>query len=617
MVTKDVHRPRRRRRRRGWIQPGARTSHQVDDLPRRARCLGERAGRGPAEADRKACSARTRAVRRGGACAGRLRGRTPPKSKCWARRRRADANRDQPRNAGNEHQTGFALDLPAARAHRALRHRVPRAGGVDRGVCAGLRRRRFTEIVSSKIVAGGTRRRRQSVRASNTSTASRTWRRARSSTRNTVCWASSASSKRGTYSGRAGRCRVTHRVLLARPGVWASSRAPKTSSHSSANCSANVRGSAAALRRQLRWLDAYLPSLMNVPSWTFDECVDRLRRAHERTDLADDLDPEAEASRARWPSVKRGCRRYSCSGSRCRSVPSTRTIWATVATRPASIFCSRRGDHAGGQPAPACGSKSRAVGARIDPTAFGPPPHVRLRHAAGWWAGDRGGAPDRTDPRPRKRPRSHALPARSQPTYPLGLRAGALDDSDRIRSHCSLRTHMRRLKENVMPPRPRNTLTVVVALAPRPRGARDGACRPVPHDGHLRRHDVLRPRFSGIHGHGVDTGALRDTRSPSPVAPAPRSRVVGVCDVGGPLLSSDGRNRPSAGAISPSSAWSTRTAAGREPSHRTYAGPPGPIEAGGYELCVVSEIVGHPFTGDDRPGTPGALAIFPCPSTCA
>jgi nondiscriminating aspartyl-tRNA synthetase len=37
-----------------------------------------------------------------------------------------------------------------------------------------------------------------------------------------------------------------------------------------------------------------LPSMMNVPTWSFSECLDRLRAAHQRTDLVDDLDPEAE-----------------------------------------------------------------------------------------------------------------------------------------------------------------------------------------------------------------------------------------------------------------------------------------------------------------------------------
>ena len=44
----------------------------------------------------------------------------------------------------------------------------------------------------------------------------------------------------------------------------------------------------------LAQFDSYLPSLNAAPSWTFEECVDRLRFAHRRTDLVDDLDPMAE-----------------------------------------------------------------------------------------------------------------------------------------------------------------------------------------------------------------------------------------------------------------------------------------------------------------------------------
>ncbi len=45
---------------------------------------------------------------------------------------------------------------------------------------------------------------------------------------------------------------------------------------------------------QLSKFDTYLPSMLNVPIWTFDECLDRLKRAYGRTDLVDDLTPEAE-----------------------------------------------------------------------------------------------------------------------------------------------------------------------------------------------------------------------------------------------------------------------------------------------------------------------------------
>ncbi len=37
-----------------------------------------------------------------------------------------------------------------------------------------------------------------------------------------------------------------------------------------------------------------LPSMLEVPIWEFGECLERLKLAHGRTDLVDDLDPEAE-----------------------------------------------------------------------------------------------------------------------------------------------------------------------------------------------------------------------------------------------------------------------------------------------------------------------------------
>jgi nondiscriminating aspartyl-tRNA synthetase len=37
-----------------------------------------------------------------------------------------------------------------------------------------------------------------------------------------------------------------------------------------------------------------LPDVSLVPTWSFEDCLERLKRVHGRTDLADDLDPEAE-----------------------------------------------------------------------------------------------------------------------------------------------------------------------------------------------------------------------------------------------------------------------------------------------------------------------------------
>jgi nondiscriminating aspartyl-tRNA synthetase len=38
----------------------------------------------------------------------------------------------------------------------------------------------------------------------------------------------------------------------------------------------------------------YLPSMLTVPIWTFDECLERLKKRYNRADLRDDLDPLAE-----------------------------------------------------------------------------------------------------------------------------------------------------------------------------------------------------------------------------------------------------------------------------------------------------------------------------------
>ena len=44
----------------------------------------------------------------------------------------------------------------------------------------------------------------------------------------------------------------------------------------------------------LKGFSAYLPSLANAPVWTFSDCLERIRVAHGRDGLVDDLDPEAE-----------------------------------------------------------------------------------------------------------------------------------------------------------------------------------------------------------------------------------------------------------------------------------------------------------------------------------
>jgi nondiscriminating aspartyl-tRNA synthetase len=53
----------------------------------------------------------------------------------------------------------------------------------------------------------------------------------------------------------------------------------------------NVRQACGA---QLAQFDAYLPSMLHVPLWTFAECLDPLQWSYGHTDLVDDLTPEAE-----------------------------------------------------------------------------------------------------------------------------------------------------------------------------------------------------------------------------------------------------------------------------------------------------------------------------------
>ena len=49
-----------------------------------------------------------------------------------------------------------------------------------------------------------------------------------------------------------------------------------------------------------------LPSVMNVPIWTFDECLDRMRLKFGRNDLVDDLDPEGERQLCRMAEEECG-----------------------------------------------------------------------------------------------------------------------------------------------------------------------------------------------------------------------------------------------------------------------------------------------------------------------
>jgi nondiscriminating aspartyl-tRNA synthetase len=55
-----------------------------------------------------------------------------------------------------------------------------------------------------------------------------------------------------------------------------------------------------------RFRNKPLPAMLEVPTWTFEECMDRLRRGFGRSDLVDDLDPEAERQLCRMAEEEAG-----------------------------------------------------------------------------------------------------------------------------------------------------------------------------------------------------------------------------------------------------------------------------------------------------------------------
>lgn len=154
-----------------------------------------------------------------------------------------------------------------------------------------------------------------------------------------------------------------------------------------------------------------------------------------------------------------------------------------------------------------------------------------------------------------------------------------------------------------MTPRVRIALGLVGALALVFVSAATGRAVPCPTTATFEGSTLSDVGFSGI-GHQVDTGALAIPLALSNCA-GTESGSCGSCDVSGPLVSADGRNRRCGGDLSVQCVVDADC--GAAGPCRTYAGPPGPIEAGGYELCVVSEIVGS-VTGTAAPDA-GSLAI--------
>jgi len=77
-----------------------------------------------------------------------------------------------------------------------------------------------------------------------------------------------------------------------------------------------------------------LPSMLSVPTWEFSECLDRLKHAHGRTDLVDDLDPQAERQLCEIAEQENG-------------VPAVFVVGFPLASRP--FYTHPRGGHGAAQ----------------------------------------------------------------------------------------------------------------------------------------------------------------------------------------------------------------------------------------------------------------------------
>ena len=211
----------------------------------------------------------------------------------------AAAGHDLPFTSGSDlAQVGQETVL----AYRPLSLRTDRGGTIFRvqaalveGFREGLRRRRFTEIFTSKIVAGGTE-------GGANLFAIRYFDR--------VAYLAQSPQLYKEH-GVAGLERVfeTGHVYRAEPHA--------TSRHLTEYYSLDLElgfisgpeeviqlerellsevfaGVRSRFESALGGFEACLPSLLDTPTWEYDECRERLRLAHGRTDLGDDLDPPAE-----------------------------------------------------------------------------------------------------------------------------------------------------------------------------------------------------------------------------------------------------------------------------------------------------------------------------------
>jgi nondiscriminating aspartyl-tRNA synthetase len=158
-----------------------------------------------------------------------------------------------------------------------------------------------------------------------------------------------------------------------------------------------------------------LPSMLEVPCWEFGECLELLRKSSNRTDLTDDLDPEAERQLCQLAEKDSG-------------VPAVFVLGFPLSGRP--FYTAPRGTAGaansfdllfhgveittGGQRLHRREDLEQALRGRgIDPTNFeSPSKNVRSRNAASRRLRDRAGAADCPDPEPSKRAAGDALSAR-------------------------------------------------------------------------------------------------------------------------------------------------------------------------------------------------------------
>ena len=85
-----------------------------------------------------------------------------------------------------------------------------------------------------------------------------------------------------------------------------------------------------------------LPSMLDVPCWEFGECLELLKENYNRADLTDDLDPEAERQLCRLAESKTGIPAVFVLGFPLSGRPSTQPREVT-AERPTVLICYFKG----------------------------------------------------------------------------------------------------------------------------------------------------------------------------------------------------------------------------------------------------------------------------------